>query len=497
MTIASQGASPSPVTGDDTRAFRVEQRGTDFVPEDQRWARPRDLFAMWCSSSLQFEYLIYGAVLMTFGFSFAQAAVLIVVGNLSYLLLGLCSLQGPETGTTVFVIGRAAYGPNGSRIMATFNWLTQVGFETEGLTLATLAAVALAAKAGWHTTTGTKVIIIVAAAAVQGVLPLFGHASIIKALRVLIAPFMVLYVILAVLTVHKAHLSAPAHGVGWQTIVVGMTFVITLSGLGWVENGNDFSRYLPRQSSKPAILGWVLAGAAIPQVVVMLLGAAVATYVPSAAGDPVHNFPHAFAAWFLVPFLVVAIMQVFAISSLDLYSSGVTLQAIGLPLRRWQAVLLDTVIAAGLTAYAVFSSSFNTLLSDFVSLVVAWIAPWMAVFLVDWALRRYRYVPGELQRTDPGSLYWRSGGIHWPAIMAQVLGSAVALLSINTNFYVSPLSHATDGADFSILAGVVVAGAAYALIGGRGVRRQADLQDQLLEVPALGPTDLQDRSGRS
>jgi purine-cytosine permease-like protein len=482
MTIASEGASPTPAIEDDSRAFHVEQRGTAFIPEDQRWARPHDLFALWCSSSLQFEYLVYGAVLMTFGFSFAQAVVLIVIGNLSYLLLGLCSLQGPEAGTTVFIIGRAAYGPNGSRLMAVFNWLTQVGFETEGLALATLAAIALAAKAGWHTTTGTKVVIIVAAAAIQGILPLFGHASIIKALRALIAPFMVLYVILAVLTVHKAHFSAPPHGVSWQTFVVGMTFVITLSGLGWVENGNDFSRYLPRRSSKPAILGWVLAGAAIPQVVVMLLGAAVATYVPSAAGDPVHNFPHAFAAWFLVPFLVVAILQVFAISSLDLYSSGVTLQAIGLPLRRWQAVLLDTVIAGGLTAYAIFSSSFNTLLSDFVSLVVAWIAPWMAVFLVDWALRRYRYVPGELQRTDPGSLYWRSGGIHWPAIAAQALGSAAALLSINTNFYVSPLSHATNGADFSILAGVGVAGVAYLLLGGRRVRRQAALQDELLEL---------------
>ncbi|MDQ6839592.1 MAG: cytosine permease [Actinomycetota bacterium] len=482
MSITPPVASPQLAIGDQARAFRIEQRGTGFVPENQRWARPRDLFALWCSSSLQFEYLVYGAVLMTFGFSFTQAAVLIIVGNLSYLLLGRCSLQGPDAGTTVCIIGRAAYGPNGSRIMAVLNWLTQVGFETEGLTLATLAALALVAKAGGHATTTTKIIIIVAAAALQGVLPLFGHASIIKALRVLIAPFMVLYVLLAVLTVHKAHLSAPSHGVGWQTFVVGMTFVITLSGLGWVENGNDFSRYLPRRSSKPAILGWILAGAAIPQVVVMLLGAAVATYVPSAAGDPVHNFPHAFAAWFLVPFLVVAIMQVFAISSLDLYSSGVTLQAIGLPLRRWQAVLLDTVIAGGLTAYAIFSSSFNTLLSDFVSLVVAWIAPWMAVFLVDWALRRYRYVPGELQRTDPGSLYWRSGGIHWPAIIAQILGSGAAVLTINTNFYVSPVSAATHGADFSILLGAVVGGAAYALIGGRGVRRQAQVQDQLLEI---------------
>jgi len=465
---------------DDARPFRIEMRGTELIPDDQRHSRPRDLFSLWCASSLQFEYLVYGAVLMTFGFSFAQAAVVIVVGNLSYLLLGVCSLQGPDAGTTVFTISRAAYGPNGSRIMATCNWLTQIGFETEGLTLATLAAVAVVAKVGWHTTTATKVVIIVVAAAVQALLPVLGHATIVKVLRILIAPFVVLYVVLAVLTVNHAHFDAAAHGVGWQTFAVGLTFVVTLSGLGWVECGNDFSRYLPRTSSRRAIVGWVLLGGAIPQMLVMALGAAVATYVPSAGGDPVHGFPHAFAGWFLVPFLVVGVAQIFAISSLDLYSSGVTLQAIGVPLRRWQAVLLDTGIAGVLSGYAIFSSSFNTLLSDFVAVMIVWIAPWMAVFLVDWGLRRFHYVPDELQRRDRGSLYWRSGGFHWPALIAQGLGSAAALASIDTMFYVSPLATATGGADFSILAGVVVAGVAYAVIAGPGVRREAVRQDQLL-----------------
>lgn len=472
--------APAAGVGEEARAFHIEQRGTDYVPEDKRWARPRDLAAMWCASSLQFEYLVYGAVLMTFGFSFAQAAVVIVVGNLSYVLLGFCSLQGPDAGTTVFAISRAAYGVRGSRLMAGFNWLTQIGFETEGLTLATLATTAVAAKAGWHTTTTTKVTIIVVAAIVQAVLPVFGHASIVKVMRLLIVPFVVLYAILAVLTVRHAHLGTAAHGVGWQTFAVGLTFVVTLSGLGWVECGNDFSRYLPRQASRPAIVGWIIAGGAIPQVLVMLLGAAVATYVPSAGGDPVHGFPHAFAGWFLVPFLVVGVLQIFAISSLDLYSSGVSVQAMGLRLRRWQAVLVDTALSAGLTGYAIFSSSFNTLLSDFVVLMVVWIAPWMAVFLVDWLLRRRRYLPAELQRTDSGSLYWHHGGIHWAAIVAQALGSGAALACIDTPFYVSPLAHLTGGADFSILAGVVVGALAYLLIAGPGVRRQADRQDQRL-----------------
>lgn len=490
MTIA-------PPVGDDVKAFRIERRGIGLVPDDARWTRPRDLFGMWAASSLQFEYLVYGAVLMTFGFSFAQAAVVIVVGNLSYVLLGVCSLQGPGAGTTVFTISRAPYGTRGARLLAACNWLTQVGFETEGLALATLAAIALAAKAGWHPGTTAKVAIIVVAAAVQAILPVFGHASIVKALRAMIVPFGILYVVLAALTVHKAHFDASTRGfggqsVGWQTFSVGLAFVVTLSGLGWVECGNDYSRYLPPDARPSAIVGWVVAGGAVPQTLVMLLGAAVATYVPSAAGDPVHGFPHAFAGWFLTPFLLVGIVQIFAISALDLYSSGVTLQAMGLPVRRWQAVLADTCLAAGLTAYAIFSSSFNKLLTDFVDLMITWIAPWMAVFVVDWILRRFRYVPGELQRSDRGSLYWRSGGIHWPAIAAQVMGSAAAVACIDTPFYVSPLSHATGGADLSIPAGVVVAAVAYLVLARRGVRRQAAAQDAM-----LGPRILSRREGSS
>ena len=81
----------------------------------------------------------------------------------------------------------------------------------------------------------------------------------------------------------------------------------------------------------------------------MLLGAAVATYVQIDSKNPFNSFPHAFSSWFLVPFLVVAIVQLFAINSMDLYSSGVTLQALGLPVKRWNAVLIDTVIGCAIT----------------------------------------------------------------------------------------------------------------------------------------------------
>jgi purine-cytosine permease-like protein len=469
-------------------AFRLEQRGIEYIPEDERWATPRDLFGMWAGASVQFEYLVYGAVLMTFGFTFGQAVLLILVGNLSYLLLSVCSLQGPDAGTTAFTINRASFGPNGSRPIALLNWATQVGFEAEGLILIVFGAIALAAKAGFHAGTPLKVVFIVAAAAIQAVVPFLGYATIVKVLRALVVPFVTLYVILAVLTIGKVNPGSVHTGASWQTMMGGLAFTIALTGLGWVESGNDFSRYLPRSASRKGIVGWVFVGTAIPQAGLMLLGAAVATYVPIDSKNPFSSFPHAFSSWFLVPFFVVAIVQLFAINSMDLYSSGVTLQALGLPIKRWNAVLIDTVICSGITAYAVFSAGFSRLLSDFVAAVIAWIAPWMAIFLVDWLLRHQRYVPLELQRTDPGGLYWRRGGVHWPALVAQALGIVASVLAFDQAFYVGPIARAFGGggADFSVFTGILVGGLSYLFLAGSGVGKEARIQERLLAAGGSG-----------
>ncbi|MGO9343883.1 MAG: purine-cytosine permease family protein [Acidimicrobiales bacterium] len=470
------------------RPFHVEQHGIDYIPDSERWAKPRDLFGLWAGASVQVEYFVYGAILMTFGFTFAQAVALIVLGNLSFLLLGLCSLQGPDAGTTVFAISRAPYGTNGSRLIALFNWLTQIGFETEGLILIVGSALVLGAKAGFDPGTPYKVVVILAAVAMQAVLPFLGHATMVKVLRYLILPFVALFVILAVIVEGHTNLNAVSHGPGWQTFMVGLAFTIALSGLGWTENGNDYSRYLPRNASKPAIVGWVFLGTAVPEILIMILGAMVGTYLTTlgTSANPFSAFVHAGAipGGFVVVFLALAIVQLFAVNSLDLYSSGVTLQALGLRVRRYQAVFVDTLICCGITFYAIFDSSFAKLLTDFVDAVICWIAPFCAIFLVDWVLRRYRYVPADLQRTDRSSVYWRSGGVHWPGIVAQALGSFAAVMALDTSFYVSPISNATGGADFSIFMGLGVGGLSYLALAGRSVRREEKAHRALLDAAA-------------
>ena len=175
-------AAPSPEA---YQAGKVEQRGIELIPESDRRMRPSGLFWMWAGALWNVEFLVYGALMLYFGLSFWQAVLAIIVGNLAYAFLGWASLPGPETGTTAFMVSRAPFGRNGNRAPSLFNWITQVGFEVEGIVLIVLIIEAMFSHEGIPLGDAAKVVVIIAAVAVQFVVPFLGHATITKVLRYL------------------------------------------------------------------------------------------------------------------------------------------------------------------------------------------------------------------------------------------------------------------------------------------------------------------------
>jgi len=417
------------------QAFKVETHGIDFIPESERWATPRNIGAMWAGSAINVEYFVYGALLMGFGFSFLTALSIILIGNLSYLLLGVASLQGQETGTTAFAISRAPFGARGSRITAFFNWITQLGFETEGLILIVGAFIVLTQYAGWHINSTEKVIAIIVATSIQAIMPYLGHATMVKVLRALIIPFAVIFAIFAFIeSSHSNTGSVFVFAHGWEPYTAGLAFTIALSGLGWTECGNDYTRYLPREAKKSAVVGWIFLGTALPEIVMMTLGALAFSFLGNSAtwnsANPFEALYHQkhMPSAFVVVFLIFAIVQLFGINSLDLYSSGVSVQAMGLKLKRYQAVLMDSVIAGALTIWATFGSTFSIYMKDFVGVIIVWISPWFGVFIMDWVLRKYRYSAEDLQVEGSESRYWGTNGFNWNGIVAfgaGVVASAI------------------------------------------------------------------------
>jgi purine-cytosine permease-like protein len=453
-----------------------EARGIDYIPPQDRRGKPLDLAWMWAGALFNVEYVTYGALLIVaFDLRFWQAAVVTLIGNLSYFVTGLASLHGPKAGTAGFTVSRAMFGPNGARIVAIFNWLTQVGFEVLGLYLVVAAGLALLNKAGVGTSDGLKWVLIVVGASIQLLLPLFGHGTMLRALRVMLLPFIVMFILLAVLALPKAHLGA-GHNASWAMMMGGLALMFSTGGFSWTMNASDYSRYLPRDASPRQIVWSVGLGGFVPGTLCVLLGAAVATAVASAS-DPIAGLPHAFASWFIWPYLILVLFQLFAINSLDLYTSGLTLQAVVPGIRRWQCVLLDTVVAGILTAVAVFSTGFYTFVTDFTLFMLIWIAPWATIYIVDYFLRRGRYSSRGLMQTA-GGIYWHSGGFNIPGLVAQLVGMLATASWLNAYpAWTSPLSNHTGGADFSVFMGALFGGGVYYLLARGTVRAEVEVTE--------------------
>ncbi len=460
---------------------RIEQRGIELIPESERPMKPAGLFWLWAGAIWNVEYLVYGALMLYFGLSFGQAVLAILVGNTMYALMGVASLMGPETGTTQFMVSRAPFGRNGNRLPSVFNWATQVGFEIEGIVLVVLVVEAMLSRESITTGTGLKVVLIVAAVAIQFILPFLGHATITKVLRYLSYVFIVLFIIMAILVIPHAHPNSLHQKASWWIWTTGLVLIVSAGGLGWTENASDFSRYLPRDSKKSSVFWAATLGAGIPSILLEILGAlayvVAAKTLSAGSGPSVTGLPASFASWFFWPFMILALPQLFAINTMDLYSSGVTLQAIGIPLKRWGCVLVDTIVAGGITALVIFKGNFYDDLSGFLDYIVVWISPWFGILLVDYLLRRGRYDRRSLA-AHQGGIYWRNGGINWKAITSLVLGGVAALMWTDAAFYqppyTSPLSNATHGADFSWLFGFVVGALSYWILSAKSVRRETE-----------------------
>src|SRR5579859_1619541 len=176
-------AEPATTSRDDRYAtFVVERRGIDVIPPGQQVMPAWRLGGLWGGALTGIGTLTYGLTIVSLGLSLSQAFWVIAAGNLSFVLLGLCSLQGPQTGTTAMVITRATFGRLGGAGISVLNWFTVLGFEVAAIALSALAGQTLLAKAGVTGGTGERVVLAIAAATLLAVLPFFGHATMAKLL---------------------------------------------------------------------------------------------------------------------------------------------------------------------------------------------------------------------------------------------------------------------------------------------------------------------------
>ena len=188
-----------------------------------------------------------------------------------------------------------------------------------------------------------------------------------------------------------------------------MIFAFTSFGLSWANTGADYSRYLPQTVRGRSVVGWTTFGASIGPVLLILFGLLLtgsSRDLNEAVGaDPIGGLGSILPTWYLIPFILVALLGLIGSAVLDIYSSGLALLGLGLKAPRYIAVCIDAVIMVLGTIYVVWIAGdfFNSFQGFLITLGVP-IAAWTGIFLADMALRRKNYVDTDLYDRGAGTV---------------------------------------------------------------------------------------------
>src|SRR5215469_14873715 len=449
------------------RPLGYEANGINVITEGERKGTPRTLFWPWFAANISVLGLGYGAYVLEGGLSFWQACVAGLIGIVvSFLLVGFIAVAGKRGSAPTLVLSRAAFGVMGNKLPSLVSWLLNVGWEIILVVLATLATATVFHQLGWSSGNVTKVIAFLIITVVTGVLT-------------------VIYFILVAGKIHWATVSA-IHSGSFQAFLGAAVLVATGFGLGWVNTGADYSRYLPRRSSGAGVVFWTTFGSSIAPVFLLafglLLAGSSAKLLTAINTDPIGALSTILPTWYLVPFVIVAVLGLVGGAVLDIYSSGLTMLAVGVPLPRWSAALIDGALMVGGSIYLVFfSSNFVGPFEGFLITLGVPISAWCGVMLADILLRRRPYDDAEL--FSPAGRY---GAIRWVAVTLMVASTAVGW-GLVTNSYAGWLkwqgyllgpfglggkTGAWASANLGVIVALVIAFVGWVLAGRSTVRRQ-------------------------
>ncbi|WP_112249030.1 purine-cytosine permease family protein [Kribbella monticola] len=412
----------------EVRALQVELNGLNVIDDADRKGRPSHLFWPWFGANVSVLGLSYGAFALGFGISFWQAVIAGLAGIVfSFLLCGLIALAGKRGSAPTMVLSRAAFGVRGNKLPSLISWLLTVGWETVLTILATLATATVFERLGWGGGGITKVIALVVVGTLIVACGVLGFDLIMRmqtVITIVTGVLTVVYIVLVADQVSWSKVSDLPNG-STQAVIGALVFLMTGFGLGWVNAAADYSRYLPRSSSSTGVVGWTTFGSSLAPIVLLVFGLLLAgssTDLSAAiAADPIGALAKALPTWFLVPFVIVAVLGLVGGAVLDIYSSGLALLSVGLPVPRYVAAFVDGVIMIAGTVYVVFfGDEFLGQFTGFLITLGVPVAAWCGIMLADIASRRRDYAEAELfDRTG------RYGDIRWLPIAIIVVTTAI------------------------------------------------------------------------
>lgn len=418
-------------------AFDVELNGPNVIVETERSGSARSLFWPWAGANVSLLALSYGAFFLGFGISFRQATAAAIIGTLgSFLLVGVSSLAGKRSNAPTMVLSRASFGVRGSILPGALSYLIFVGWETVLVSLATLATGTVFSRIGGIDNNLALILGFLIAASLTVIGGVLGFDVIMRLQRILTLTTIVMTLVYIALTIDNLQwgvINAIPDG-SIQSFIGAVIFGVTGIGLGWVNAAADYSRYLPRTVSSKSVVGWTVLGASIVPIILVIYGAALSgsskDLGQAISMDPIGALTTLLPTWYLIPFALVAILGLVGGAILDLYSSGLALVSIGVPIKRHQAAIIDAVIMLAGTIYIVWiADNFFYPFQGFLITLGVPVAVWSSIFVADVVMRKKAYSQDDL--FNPKGIY---GAVNKGSISLMVVGTVIGWGFVTNTF---------------------------------------------------------------
>jgi len=433
---------------------RIERHTIYQIPLDERHGKARQLFTLWFGANLNVLTVVTGALATTiFHQSFVSGVVAILVGNLiGTIFMALHAAQGPKLGVPQMVQSRGQFGAKGAGfvvVLVAFMYVGYAGtaFVTGGQSLHFIMP-ALSERAA---------MIAIGALSLAGAI--YGHDLIHFCTRMMTyvsgSALLLCYVWLVFVTpLPREYLTQGSFS------AVGFFAMVSMGALwqlGYAPYVSDYSRYLPPDSGPRQAFWSCYTGTTLGAVLPMILGAMIGPAVIE--GNVVLAIAHLTGRVSVLITLLLA-PGVAVAGAICLYGGALATITLGHTLLpHWRATSRSRMlIAAAIYTIALLvsmagASHFLILYSRFNDLLLYLLIPWTAVNLVDYYLIRFGHY-------DVPSFFSANGGVYGSynvtALACYVLGIAVQVPFIATDFYTGPVARAIGGVDLSWVAGIAV-----------------------------------------
>ncbi|MGC0416155.1 NCS1 family nucleobase:cation symporter-1 [Embleya sp. AB8] len=440
------------------------------VPDTARDSTPAHQFWIWAGANIAPINWVLGALGIVLGLGLLDTILVLVVGNLVGMgVFGLFVLMGQRTGVTQMVLARAAFGRRGAYLPAAVQGVISAGWCAINTWIVLDLVLALLDSVGYVGGNGTKVVVVLVVMGTQVAIAASGFGAIAGFERWTVPATLVVLAAMTVvawtrLDIDWGHPSTLSGGDRWSAMSTVMTAIGVGWGITWFAYASDYSRFVPRATSRRRLYAASVLGQFIPVVWLGVLGASLATV--NAKADPGRLIVDSFGG-LAIPVLLLVLHGPIATNILNLYSCSLCAQTLDIKVSRRVLSCLVGGFATVFTLFLVFRASLAHTLDTWLAGMVTWVAPWAAVMLVHF------YVFAR-QKIDVPALYAppRRGllaDVRWSAIVALVCGM-VATWCFEYGVPQAlrgPGAEAIGNVDLSWLAGSLVAGGLYLLLGRR------------------------------